>query len=259
MVSVKQNRRFTSLENALRLLNCFSMDEPERGISELAERLGIANSTVHRLVTTLVSEGFLTKDRHTNLYRLGASVLSLGNIVTSRLNIINLARPLLEALVQQSKETAHIGVLKDYELVYLCKIDCSHPVRLLSHEGKRNPIHCTSSGQVLLAYQPPKVIEQFLQRDLEPYTSKTITNPDTFRSLLRQIQKQGFALSIEELHEGVASIAAPVRDPKGKVIASVTIAGPIQRINRHTIPDLIKLVVQTGNEISKRLETHKQN
>ena len=230
------------------------MDEPELGVTDLAERLGIANSTVHRLLTTLMSEGFITKDRQTNLYRLGASILALGNIVQSKLRLNEVAQPVLETLVQQSKETAHVGILKRHDVIYLNKIECSHPVRLLSHAGKRNPVHCTSSGQVLLAFQSPQKIEAFLQHRREPYTRKTITDRKAFRNLLNRIKKQGYSLSIEELHEGVSSIAAPIRNMNGHVVASVTIAGPVQRINNHTIPNLIKLVMHAGDEITERLQ-----
>lgn len=243
-------KRFNTLENALHLLDLFSLDEPELSATEIADRLGVANSTVHRLVTTLMSEGFIAKDRHTNLYRLGTSIMALGHIVTGQHKIHKISQPVLEVLVQRSNETAHIGILRDFDVIYLNKIECSHPVRLLSHLGKRNPAHCTSTGQVLLAHQPPKVIEEFLSRKLDRYTSKTITDPDDLSKRLSQIKKQGYSLSIEELHEGVSSISAPIRNPKNQAAASVTIAGPTQRINSHTVPNLIKLVIQAANEIS---------
>ncbi|MED4779951.1 IclR family transcriptional regulator [Brevibacillus choshinensis] len=255
----KSTIRFSSLENALRLLNVFSMNEPELGISEIAYRLGVANSTASRLVTTLISEGFIAKDQKTNLYRLGTSVLALGHFVQSKLPLFRLTQPVLESLVKQTNETAHIGILKDNDLIYINKIECSHPVRLLSHVGKRNPCHCTSSGQVLMAYQEPYKINEFLQKSFESFSKKTITDQETLRNLLDTVKKQGYSVSIEELHEGVTSIAAPIKDGKGNIIASVTIAGPIQRINNATIPTLIKMVIQAGHEISKRLQLFSDN
>ncbi|MFC4766521.1 IclR family transcriptional regulator [Effusibacillus consociatus] len=250
----KDEKRFTTLESALHLLDLFSLDEPELGISDIAGRLGIANSTAHRLVTTLMTEGFITKDQHTKLYRLGTSILALGNIVTWQSEIHKISHPVLEVLVQRSNETAHIGVLRGFEVIYLNKMECSHPVRLLSYLGKRNPAHCTSTGQVLLAHQPPKVIEDFLQKKLERYTSKTITDSTTLLNRLKQIKEQGYSLSVEELHEGVSSISAPIRNPKGQVVAAITIAGPIQRINTRTIPNLIELVMKSANEMSHLLQ-----
>jgi DNA-binding IclR family transcriptional regulator len=243
-------KRFTTLENALHLLDLFSLDEPELNATEIADRLHVANSTVHRLVTTLMSEGFITKDRHKNSYRLGTSILALGNIVTTQHKIHTISQSVLEALVQRSNETAHIGILRDFDVIYLNKIECSHPVRLLSHLGRRNPAHCTSTGQVLLAHLPAKDLDTFLLNKLERYTSKTITDPEDLLTLLRKIKKQGYSLSVEELHKGVSSISAPIQDSKGQVVAAVTIAGPTQRINSHTISTLIKLVMKASKEMS---------
>jgi DNA-binding IclR family transcriptional regulator len=251
----KENgKRFTSLENALHVLELFSSGEQELGIGDMAERLGIANSTAHRLATTLMSEGFMAKNRHTNLYRLSTSILALGHIVAKQSELHNISKPVLEALVRESNETAHIGVLKDFDAVYLSKVDCANPVPLLSYPGKRNPAHCTSTGQVLLAHQPAKVQEAFLLAGLKRYTSKTITDPGALLRLFQQIENQGYALSVEELHEGVASISAPIRNGKCQVVASVSIAGPTQRINGRTIPRLIQLVMKSADEISRHLK-----
>jgi DNA-binding IclR family transcriptional regulator len=233
---IKDKKRFTSLENALRLLELFSWDEPELGINEIAGRLGIANSTAHRLATTLLSEGFLTKDLHNKLYRLGTPTLSLGNIITRQSKLHMTSQYTLETLVQQANETAHIGVLKGVEIMYLNKVECSHPIRLLSYIGKRNPVHCTSTGQVLLAHQSPKFIEEFLLNKLEKYTPKTITDSQALLHRLEQIKKQGYSLCIEEMHKGVSSISAPIRSPKGQVIASISIAG----LTRLSLPAVTK-------------------
>lgn len=250
----KDTSAHSSLENALRLLNLFSMDEPEWGISDMAQRLGIANSTVHRLLNTLLAEGFVAKDPRTHLYRLGSSVLALGHLVQSRLNLGQIALPALQRLVQQTNETAHIGILRDNSVIYLTKVECSHPVRLLSHVGKRNDCHCTSSGQVLLAYLPPYRLDEILGKGPFPaYTKKTITDPDKLRTLLAKVRQQGYAVSMEELHDGVCSIAAPVFNARGEVIASVNVAGPVQRMNQSAMPRLIKWVREAANEVSGRL------
>lgn len=254
MMQTEKENPASSLENALRLLNLFSIDEPEWGITELAEELGIANSTVHRLLNTLLAEGFVAKDPRTRTYRLGSSVLALGHLVQSRLKLGQIAYPALQRLVQMSNETAHIGILKEYSIIYLTKVDCSHPVRLLSHVGRRNDAHCTSTGQVLLAYLPPARQEDYLKRGpFRAYTRKTITEPDKLRHLLAKIKQQGYAVSLEELHEGVNSIAAPVTNAAGEVIAAVNLAGPAQRMNSAAMPRLVKLVKEAAEEVSRRL------
>ncbi|MEW9670936.1 IclR family transcriptional regulator [Ammoniphilus sp. 3BR4] len=238
-------QRPSSLENALNVLDLFTIDDPEFKIYEIAESLGVANSTAHRLVTTLMSEGFISKDRQTNSYRLGASILALGHAIQSRIKLLDKANPILQKLVEVSQETAHIGILIQQDVVYLSKIECSHPVRLLSYIGKRNPAECTSSGQVLLAYQPRDFLEPILQK---------VWNPSSFLLRLEEIKKQGFSVSVEELHEGVVSISAPIKNHLGKVIACVTVAGPKQRLSPIAIPRVTRLVVQAAKEISDQVK-----
>jgi DNA-binding IclR family transcriptional regulator len=253
MIKSKKRSPFSSLENALRILNLFSMDETELSLLEISKRIGVGKSTAYRLLQTLISEGFIKKDPRTNLYSLGTSILAQNKVILSRFTICNIASPFLQKLVQESGESAHIAKLQDVDVIYLHKIECDHPVRLLSYIGKRNPVFCTSSGQAILAFQSKEVIDKVIQNGLIPYTSKTITSPELFQDKLKQIQKQGYALSIEELHEGVASISAPIWSKNNRVQYSVSIAGPIQRINKDSIPKLAKLVMKTGEAISKQL------
>lgn len=250
----KENR-LSTLENALCLLDLFTIDEPELCATDIAEKLGVANSTVHRLATTLISEGFVTKDPRTNLYRLGTSVLALSQVVTKKTKIYTISQPILESLFQQCKETVHIGILKDLDVIFLNKIVGSYPIQLLSYIGKRNPAHCTATGQVLLAYQPPDVIDLFRYRELKPYTKNTITNPDDLLKLFQKIQIQGYSLCKDELHEGVSAISAPIRNDKGTVIAAISITGRTQII-MNSQQNFIKLIKKAADDIQRALTTH---
>jgi DNA-binding IclR family transcriptional regulator len=254
MVKSKNRSPFSSLENALRILNLFSMDETELSLLEISERIEVGKSTAHRLLQTLKSEGFIKKDPRTNLYSLGTSILATNKIIQSRFAICNIASPFLQKLVEESGESAHIAKLQDADVIYLHKIECNHPIRLLSYTGKRNPAFCTGSGQAILAFQSKEVIDKVIQNGLTRYTSKTITSPELFQRKLKQIQKQGYALSIEELHEGVVSISAPIWSRNNRVLYSVSIAGPIQRINKDSISKLAQLVIKTGEALSKHLQ-----
>ena len=245
----------SSLEKALTLLDAFTMDKPEKRVTDLATKLGIGKSTAHRLLSTLESEGFVTKDIRSRYYSLGVSILSLSSVVISNNKICQAAIPVLKSLVKLSGESAHVATLEKTRVVYLYKVDCEHPVRLRSHLGKENPAYCTSSGQVMLAFQPEEVVDQVIAEGLVPYTDKTITSPEKLKSLLKTIRETHVALSVEELHESVASIGAPIRDHHGNVVASVSVAGPVQRLTNYTIPKLTKLVKLAANEISVRLHS----
>ncbi len=123
---------------------------------DLANELQLGKSTVSRLLSTLASEGFVTKDPETQKYRLGLRILTLNSIVIANLEVNKEARPILRNLVNETGEAAHIAVLENQEVVYTEQIECSHPVRILSYVGRRNPVHCTSSGKLLYAFFRPR-------------------------------------------------------------------------------------------------------
>jgi DNA-binding IclR family transcriptional regulator len=243
----------SSLRNALRLLGLFHMDRPELNVSEMAEELRVGVSTAYRLANTLLEEGFLVKDPHTRMYRLAASLMGMGQIIIARTELCRLSSEALMKLVERSGETTHLAIVQDNQVFYLNKIDGEHPVYLMSHAGRKLPVHCTSTGQAIIAFRPEEEIERLIAMGLPAYTRNTITDRERFRAKLEQIRKEGYALSVEELHEGVTSIAAPVRLPSGESVASVSIAGPSRRINRMSIPRLARLVMEAAAEVSAKL------
>ncbi|WP_249316742.1 IclR family transcriptional regulator [Bacillus sp. FJAT-50079] len=245
--------QLSSVRNALRILRSFSMDEPEKKVSDLSQSLGINKSTVSRTMATLANEGFVFKDPETQKYRLGLSIVSLGGVVNSTMDIYKESMPVLNKLVETSGETSHISILDNYEVIYLQKVECNHPVRFLTHVGKRNPTYCTSSGKILLAYSNDDVTETIIQKGLQPFTKNTITDPQKLRQHLRQIRKNGYTFSIEEFTEGVNSVAAPVYNYKGQVVAALSVVGPKQRIYGDKLQRIAKQVMQASADVSSRL------
>jgi IclR family KDG regulon transcriptional repressor len=242
----------SSVNNALRILHSFSIEEPEKKVTDLASSLGLTKSTVSRLMSTLASQGFVTKDRETQKYRLGLSILHLNSVITSNLEINRESKLILQNLVNEVGETAHTAILEGSNVVYLNRVECNHPVQILSQVGRRNPLHCTSSGKVILAYQDEEFIEQYIEKGLPKYTLQTISDPIIFRETLKMIKGQGYATSIEEINVGVSSVAAPVRDFSGNSIYALSIVGPIYRMNAHDI-SLINRVTCAAKELSKNL------
>ncbi|MDM5327614.1 IclR family transcriptional regulator [Neobacillus sp. CF12] len=243
----------SSVKNALRILKSFSMDEPEKKVSDISASLGLNKSTVSRTMATLASEGFVYKDPDTKKYCLGLSLLSLSSIVNSNTDVYRESYPVLSRLVDNLGETAHISVIDKLEVIYLQKVECNHPVRFLTHVGRRNPPHCTSSGKVLLAYADEELVDRVLERELEKYTKHTITDRDKFRTHLKEIRKNGYSTSFEELNEGVNSLAAPIYDYRGKVIAALSVVGPKQRIQSHKIQAFAKKIITAAMEVSERM------
>src|SRR5699024_5253996 len=136
---------------------------------------------------------------------------------------------------------------------YIHKEECNHPVRILTHLGRRNPSYCTSSGMVLLAFNNNNIVEQVIDNGLITHMRNSITDPDILRRELETIRQGGYALNTEELTERTSSVAAPIKDHTGKVVSAITVVGPIQRIKDNKIPVLSKAVIEAGKEASERL------
>jgi DNA-binding IclR family transcriptional regulator len=248
-----QRYMLQSVKNGLRILKAFSKERPELGITEIARSVGMHKSTVSRYVKSLVQEGFLQINPDNGKYRLGLSLLCLSGVITSHLEIRHEAKSTLHQLVERTGEAAHISVLEGANIVYLDKVESKHPVRLLSDIGRINPAFCTSSGKVLLAHQPEASVERIIAAGLPRMGPGTITDPEQFRQNLREVREQGFAVCIDELHEGAVSIGAPVRDYTGEVIAAVSVVGPTERMSGEKIPAIVAAVVDAGREISQKL------
>ncbi|GAK05537.1 transcriptional regulator, IclR family [Geomicrobium sp. JCM 19037] len=255
VINKKRDYTLSSVRNALRIMHCFSMDEPELKLTDISKRLNLGKSTVSRMMATLQQEGFIEKNPDNQRFRLGLSILSLASVCTSTYDIHQEAGPVLHELTERTQETSHLAILDQHEVIYLQKVESKHQVRAFTHIGKRNPAYCTSSGKILLAYHDHE--ERLLQAvegdGFVAHTKNTITTVDELRDELRDVRAKGYAISLEELSEGVATIAAPIRDYTGKVIASVNLIGPVQRVNQYTIHTHTRRVVDAGKQISRKL------
>src|SRR5699024_5145750 len=158
----KQPKLLSSVKNALQVMNSFTIEYPERTVGELSVELGLAKSTVSRLVTTLSSEGFVIKDPNTRKYRLGISILALSGIISSNFEIYKEAAPVVNKLVNDLGETAHLTILDGTDTIYIHKEECTHAVRILTYLGKLNPSYCTRSGKVLITYSEQKVVDDVI-------------------------------------------------------------------------------------------------
>ena len=150
----------------MRLLKAFSEEQVEIGISELAARLGVAKSTVHRLAVTLVADGLLEQNPDSGKYRLGIALFRLGSLVRRRMNVSNEARPLLRELREKVNETVHLAVLDGTEIMYVYNLESTQAIRMRSDVGVRKPAYCTAEGQAILASSRAYVVERVVRDGL---------------------------------------------------------------------------------------------
>jgi DNA-binding IclR family transcriptional regulator len=251
------NRDYTiqALYHALLVVESFL--EPDRavqGISRISDDLGLNKSRVFRILTTLEKRGFVEQDPDSKQYQLGLRFLSLGAAVQDRLEIIQIAAPLIDELAAKTGETIHIGVRSGHEAVCVAKRESVHSVRLYAEIGRRAPLHVGGVPKVLLAYMAPKERAEVLHgAPLSRITDRTTTDPDALEKVLDQIRRDGFHVAVGDLDDDVHSIAAPIRNQPGRVVAAVSLAGPSHRFPPDKIQRSIDLVCTAASEISSRL------
>jgi len=243
-----------SVRNAARLLKEFSRDHRELGVTELARRLGVGKSTAHRLLATLAEERLVDQNPQTGAYRLGLAMYELGNAVAIHADLHDACSEIVDQLRNSTRETVQVAVLDGRQVVYVERRESPHTLRLFGRVGHRNWAHCTSTGKVLLAHLPSDRLERLLDGwTLEPRTPHTVTSIPLLREQLAQISARGWAENVSEAEIGVASVAAPIRNGLGEVVASVSVAGPVQRVNGESLRRFAKPCVEAGLAVSRRL------
>lgn len=254
---VNERYRIQAIERAVAILNAFSADEHELGVTEIADRLGLHKSTVHRFMVNLDAAGMVERNSRTGRYRLGMRIFELGGLVKQRINLWDEALPFLESLVRDTGETGHLAVLDAGEAIYIERVEARRALRVPSAVGRGYPAHATNLGKVLLAdLEPERLAEIVRERGLAAYTPHTIVDPTALDLELSRIRERGYAIDNEEYDEGLRCIGAPVRDHSGRVVAALGIGGPVTRITPARVEDLSTLVMAAASGLSRRLGAH---
>ena len=250
--------RIQAIERAVAILNAFSAEEPELGVTELAERLDLHKSTVHRFVVNLESAGFLEREPRSGRYRLGLRIFELGGLVMQQMNLWDEALPFLEGLVRDTGETGHLAVLDGGEAIYVERVEARRALRVPSAIGRGYPAHATNLGKVLLADLPTAELRELVSRKgLHAYTPNTITSLAELESELDRIREQGYAVDNEEYDEGLRCVGAPIVDHSGRVVAAIGIGGPVTRVTPERIEPLADVLRDAADGLSRRLGGHR--
>lgn len=240
-----------SVDNALRIMEAMSESEYELGIAELSRNLGLGRSTVHRLITTLESRGFVTQNPVTAKYKLGIKIVTIGGTILQKIDIIKEARPYLEKLSRATGESSHLALLSGDEIIFVDKVLGSNPAKMASVIGLRRPAYATATGKMLLAHLPEEQLKKWLNRvSIDRFTPFTLSNTDELSEQLEKIKGLGYSEDLQEMEEGLICFGAPIRNVSGEVFAAVSVSGAASRMISIK-QELIVQVTKTADLISE--------
>lgn len=231
-----------SIERALDILDCFEPGKLELTLTDIARGIGLPMSTTSRLVATLEARSYLARDAATQRYSLGSRIGQIGALGLSTMDLGKVALPFMRELNTLYNEGVSLYVNRDDERICVERVESTLPLRRVVNVGDRHPLTRGAAGRLLLAYLPAERRRAILSVD--PYTTE---------EALDDLRRGGFTVSLGEREEGVSSIAAPVLDAKGEVVAALSMSGPSVRFEGSGFSDKIAKVKKTAESISRAL------
>ena len=243
-----------SVAKALQILNLFTIEKNEWGITELANALNMQKSTVFRLVDTMAMQGYLRKTSSEAHYRLGLKIFELGSVVFSNFNLKDVANSYIHSLSEKCGETVHMGIINENSVMSIEKSDSKNSLMSTVLIGKTSPLYCTSVGKVLLAFiDEDKCVRLLKNIKFNKYTEYTITDCNLLLEELEKIRDNGYAVDNMEHEFGIRCIAAPIFDCNNICVASMSISGPSIRITPDKDEEYARMLMDTCSIISKEL------
>jgi IclR family transcriptional regulator, KDG regulon repressor len=242
-----------TVERAIRIMNCFTKENPEWGVRELEKELEIGKSTVHRILQTLQICGFLTRSNHTGKYKLSLRIYELGQVAFESFDFLTESTENMKRLVKRFNETVYLSVRNGTEITYLGREDCEHPLRYILEIGSNSLLHVSAAGQAIMAFLKKNEIEEVIKKHGLPRFSngQTLTRTELDEKLLR-IREEGYALSYGGKIEGIYGIAVPIFS-SDYIIGSLAFSIPEQRFDKENLHTLVHVLKEEASTISNRL------
>ncbi len=219
-----------SLDRAMAVLEHLST-LPGATLSELAGDLDQSAATVYRILVTLEARGMVEFDKEMQVWHVGPRAFLIGARYLRRTSVVDRARPILRALMQETGETANLAVARDGHVMFVSQVECHNSIRAFFPPGTMSPMHASGIGKALLAEMSEAQFASHVKRaDLERFTEHTISDPDALWREMERVRGQGFAIDDQERNIGMRCIAAPVFDWTGEAVAGLSVSGPVSRM-----------------------------
>jgi len=251
-ISERKSYRIDAVARALLVLEALG-EYPGIGATALAEKLGLTKSIVFRLLQTLEEVGYVQRDEERAIYALGYRVALLGDRVGRDGALLQVARPIMDALRDHTGENVNLIIRQGTTSVAIATREGLHSIRLFAQTGLRGPLHAGGASMLLLAYSEPSIRDQVLGGTLEKFSPHTITDAERLCEALLLIRSNGYNVALNDLDDGAFSIAAPIWNASGEIIAGLSLAGASVRLDEVRRATYIQKVVAAAAEISNCL------
>lgn len=242
-----------AIDRALDILEAFDDEHPTRGVSDVAEAVGLHKATAFRIITTLANRGYLERERDGLEYRLGMRLVTLGFQIVGRLDLTRQALPCMRRVSEEFDETLDLSVYDRGEILCIQVVRSKRMLSLAANIGERFPPHATATGKIVLAYLRDAEREALLAAPLPRFTARTVTSPAALRAQIAAVREQGYACDDEEFEQGVRALAVPVLDHNGALKAVLSMLGPAFRLSDDRFGEIAQKLHEAAGGISRAM------
>lgn len=236
-----------SVARAVEIMETLATSRAPVGVVDLARRVGLPVSTTHRLLRTLQQHGLVHRDARSGRHELGLKLVGFSARVLDGLDVRTVARPVLEQLQVETRETVHLAVLDQTEVVYIDKLDSTRSLRMYSRIGRRVPVYCTALGKAMLAFTDEETVRAMLARiRLRRRTANTITSRAALYAELAEVRRRGYAVDNIEFEDGIRCVGAPIFDHAGRCAAAISLSVPAVHLPLRRIEHGLGPLVRTA-------------
>ena len=254
---VARGGQVQSVGRALGILRAVAESGDGMTLTDVAQMVGLAPSTAHRLLTTLQQERFVRFDATAHLWQVGVEAFIIGNAFVRTRDVVAMARPYLRRLMEEGGETANLYLEQDGEAICMAQVECRQMMRAIARPGGRVKMHCSGAGKAMLGWLPEAEFARVIrEHGLKRFTDRTLDTPTRLRRDLKDVRERGYAIDDEEHAVGLRCVAAPVFDEHGRPVAALSLSGPGARIDETRLANIGRLTARIAGEFSAELGGH---
>ncbi len=243
-----------SLTRGITLLERLAESEDGAALTDLAQQVGLAPSTTHRLLISFQEHQFVRNDPELGKWYIDVGAFTVGNAFLHHRDYLAQSRPVMHHLMEQTGETVNLALLDEGKAVFAAQVESREMMRMVVKLGSRAPLHASGVGKAFLAtMSDEEITDVFHRHGLPRVTANTLSSPESLRENLTQVQQQGYAVDDEEHAVGLRCVAATVHDEQGAALAALSLSGPKARIPDERIPQLGLQITRSADEITRRI------